>query len=153
MREREEASDRCAESAAGRVGQTGRRAEEAYGLGRGHLLLDTRAVPRPGSGQGRGPGRQIRETDEDTQGGTVVTFEETLSYDDVLLVPGFADFLPGQAKVTTQLTKKIPLNIPILAAAMDTVSEDRLAIALALEGGAAVIHRNLTPQAQAEHVG
>ena len=82
-----------------------------------------------------------------------MTFEETLSYDDVLLVPGFADFLPGAAKVQTQITKKIKLNIPILAAAMDTVSEDRLAIALALEGGAAVIHRNLSPQAQAEHVG
>jgi IMP dehydrogenase len=82
-----------------------------------------------------------------------VIFEETLSYDDVLLVPGYADFLPGAAKVQTQLTKKIKLNVPILAAAMDTVSEDRLAIALALEGGAAVIHRNLTPQVQAEHVG
>jgi len=83
----------------------------------------------------------------------VIVFEETLSYDDVLLVPGYADFLPGAAKVQTQLTKKIKLNVPILAAAMDTVSEDRLAIALALEGGAAVIHRNLSPQVQAEHVG
>jgi IMP dehydrogenase len=83
----------------------------------------------------------------------VIQFEETLSYDDVLLVPGFADFLPGGAKVQTQLTKKIKLNVPIMAAAMDTVSEDRLAIALALEGGAAVIHRNLSPQVQAEHVG
>ena len=83
----------------------------------------------------------------------MIQFEETLSYDDVLLVPGYADFLPGGAKVQTQLTKKIRLNVPILAAAMDTVSEDRLAIALALEGGAAVIHRNLSPQVQAEHVG
>ncbi len=82
-----------------------------------------------------------------------MTFEETLSYDDVLLLPGYADFLPGQAKVTTRLTKKIALNIPIMAAAMDTVSEDRLAVARAPEGGAAVIHRNLSPQAQAEHVG
>jgi IMP dehydrogenase len=83
----------------------------------------------------------------------VIQFEESLSYDDVLLLPGYADFLPGAAKVHTQLTKKIKLNVPILAAAMDTVSEDRLAIALALEGGAAVIHRNLSPQTQAEHVG
>jgi len=83
----------------------------------------------------------------------VIAFEESLSYDDVLLQPGYADFLPGAAKVQTQLTKKIKLNVPILAAAMDTVSEDRLAIALALEGGAAVIHRNLPPQVQAEHVG
>ncbi len=83
----------------------------------------------------------------------MIPLEESLSYDDVLLQPGFADFLPHEVEVATQLTKKISLNIPILAAAMDTVSEDRLAIALALEGGAAVIHRNLTPQAQAEHVG
>ena len=83
----------------------------------------------------------------------MIPFEETLSYDDVLLVPGYADFLPGAAQVHTQLTKKIKLNVPIMAAAMDTVSEDRLAIALALEGGAAVIHRNLSPQVQAEHVG
>lgn len=83
----------------------------------------------------------------------MIQFEESLSYDDVLLQPGYADFLPGAAKVHTQLTKKIRLNVPILAAAMDTVSEDRLAIALALEGGAAVIHRNLSPQVQAEHVG
>lgn len=82
-----------------------------------------------------------------------MVFEESLSYDDVLLLPGYADFLPGAAQVTTQLTRRIRLNVPILAAAMDTVSEDRLAIALALEGGAAVIHRNLSPQVQAEHVG
>jgi IMP dehydrogenase len=83
----------------------------------------------------------------------LIPLEESLSYDDVLLQPGFADFLPHEVEVLTRLTKRISLNIPILAAAMDTVSEDRLAIALALEGGAAVIHRNLSPQAQAEHVG
>ena len=83
----------------------------------------------------------------------MIPLEESLSYDDVLLQPGFADFLPHEVEVLTRLTKRISLNIPILAAAMDTVSEDRLAIALALEGGAAVIHRNLSPQAQAEHVG
>ncbi|NNM66658.1 MAG: IMP dehydrogenase [Spirochaetales bacterium] len=80
-------------------------------------------------------------------------FEESLSYDDVLLLPSWADFAPNEVQVKTQLTKTIALNVPILAAAMDTVSEDRLAIALALEGGTAVIHRNLTPQEQAEHVG
>ena len=83
----------------------------------------------------------------------MIPLEESLSYDDVLLQPGFANFLPHEVEVLTRLTKRISLNIPILAAAMDTVSEDRLAIALALEGGAAVIHRNLSPQAQAEHVG
>ncbi len=80
-------------------------------------------------------------------------FEESLSYDDVLLLPSYADFAPSEGQVKTQLTKTIALNVPILSAAMDTVSEDRLAIALALEGGAAVIHRNLSPQVQAEHVG
>ncbi|NNM55284.1 MAG: IMP dehydrogenase [Spirochaetales bacterium] len=80
-------------------------------------------------------------------------FEESLSYDDVLLLPSYADFAPSESQVKTQLTKTIALNVPILSAAMDTVSEDRLAIALALEGGAAVIHRNLSPQVQAEHVG
>ena len=83
----------------------------------------------------------------------MIPLEESLSYDDVLLQPGFANFLPHEVEVLTRLTKRISLNIPILAAAMDTVSEDRLAVALALEGGAAVIHRNLSPQAQAEHVG
>ncbi len=83
----------------------------------------------------------------------MIPFEESLSYDDVLLQPGYADFLPHEVTVKTRLTKKISLNVPILSAAMDTVSEDRLAIALALEGGAAVIHRNLSPQVQAEHVG
>ena len=79
-------------------------------------------------------------------------FEETLSYDDVLLVPSHADFLPGEAQVSTRLVGEIELNVPVLSAAMDTVTEDRLAIALALEGGAGVIHRNMSAEMQAEHV-
>ncbi|OHD13801.1 MAG: IMP dehydrogenase [Spirochaetes bacterium GWB1_48_6] len=82
-----------------------------------------------------------------------MNFQETYSYDDILLVPGYADFLPHEASVATRLGGNIKLNAPILSAAMDTVTEDRMAIALALEGGAGVIHRNLSPQAQAEHVG
>jgi len=78
---------------------------------------------------------------------------ETLSYDDVLLVPSFADFLPNEADVKTRLTKNIRLNVPIVSAAMDTVTEDKLAIALALQGGVGVIHRNLKPESQAQHVG
>jgi IMP dehydrogenase len=77
---------------------------------------------------------------------------ETLSYDDVLLLPSHADFLPGEADVSTRLARDIRLNVPILAAAMDTVTEERLAIALALEGGAGVIHRNMSAEAQAEQV-
>ena len=78
--------------------------------------------------------------------------EESLSYDDVLLVPGHADFTPGEADLGTRLAGSLRLNIPVLAAAMDTVSEKELAIAIALEGGAAVIHRNLPPETQAAHV-
>ncbi|MFW5738645.1 MAG: IMP dehydrogenase [Spirochaetota bacterium] len=81
-----------------------------------------------------------------------MTLEETLSYDDVLLLPSYSDFLPGEADVRTRLVGDISLNIPIVSAAMDTVTEDRLAIALALEGGVGVIHRNMSPEVQAQHV-
>lgn len=76
-----------------------------------------------------------------------------LTFDDVLLVPGPSDVMPGQADVSTQLTKSIRLNIPLLSSAMDTVTEARLAIAMAQEGGIGVIHRNLTIEEQARHVG
>ncbi len=78
--------------------------------------------------------------------------EETLSYDDVLLLPSYSDFMPGQTEVGTRLVGDVRLNVPILSAAMDTVTEYELAIAIALEGGAGVIHRNMTPQEQAEQV-
>jgi IMP dehydrogenase len=77
---------------------------------------------------------------------------EGLTFDDVLLVPGYSDVLPSQVNVGTQLTKKIKLNIPILSAAMDTVSEAGLAIALAREGGLAIIHKNMSPEQQADQV-
>lgn len=77
---------------------------------------------------------------------------ETLSYDDVLLVPSYADFLPAEANVKTRLTRTLSLNVPIVSAAMDTVTEDKLAIALALQGGVGVIHRNLRPEVQAQQV-
>jgi IMP dehydrogenase len=79
-------------------------------------------------------------------------FEETLSYDDVLLVPGYSEVLPRQTDVSVRLAADLRLNVPFLSAAMDTVTEERLAVALALQGGAGVIHRNLTPEAQAEQV-
>jgi IMP dehydrogenase len=78
--------------------------------------------------------------------------EEALSYDDVLLIPSYSNFLPADADVRTRLVRDIYLNIPILSSAMDTVTEEDMAIALALEGGAGVIHRNLSPQQQAEKV-
>ena len=66
-----------------------------------------------------------------------------LSFDDVLLVPARSGVLPGDAEVSTSLTGRIPLNIPIVSAAMDTVTEAELAIALAREGGLGVVHRNM----------
>lgn len=81
-----------------------------------------------------------------------MTLEDSLSYDDVLLLPGHADFLPGEAKVRSRLLGEIHLNIPVVSSAMDTVTEEEMAIALALEGGAGVIHRNLDPVSQAEQV-
>ncbi|MDR1126887.1 MAG: IMP dehydrogenase [Treponema sp.] len=79
-------------------------------------------------------------------------FIEALSYDDVLLLPGYSDVLPKDCDVRTTLCADIKLNAPIISAAMDTVTEEKLAIALALEGGSGVIHRNLSPAAQAQQV-
>jgi IMP dehydrogenase len=76
-------------------------------------------------------------------------FTEALSYDDVLLLPGYSDTLPRDCDVRTRLCAEVYLNVPILSAAMDTVTEEKLAIAIALEGGAGVIHRNLSPEEQA----
>ncbi len=83
----------------------------------------------------------------------MIQIEEKYSYDDVLLVPSYADFLPSDSNVKTRLAGDIYLNAPIISAAMDTVTEYQMAIALALEGGAGVIHRNLPPQEQAAQVG
>ena len=75
-----------------------------------------------------------------------------LTFDDVLLVPGASEVMPGQVDVSTHVTKSIALRVPILSSAMDTVTEARLAIAVAQEGGIGVIHRNLEPEEQARHV-
>ena len=77
---------------------------------------------------------------------------EALTFDDVLVVPGYSEHLPSEVDVSAQLTRDIRLNIPLLSAAMDTVTEARLAIALAREGGIGIIHRNLSPNQQAEEV-
>jgi len=75
-----------------------------------------------------------------------------LTFDDVLLLPQHSTVLPGQVNVSSQLTKKISLNVPILSAAMDTVTESRLAIAMAQQGGLGVIHKNLSIEEQASEV-
>ena len=82
----------------------------------------------------------------------VVTGREALTFDDVLLKPGHSEVLPAETDISTRLTRTISLNLPILSAAMDTVTEARLAIAMAQAGGIGVIHRNLEPDAQAEEV-
>lgn len=74
-----------------------------------------------------------------------------LTFDDVLLVPAASEVMPGQVNVASQVTKSIKVNIPIISAAMDTVTEGRLAIAMAQEGGIGVLHRNLEPKDQAAH--
>src|SRR5688572_23489439 len=77
---------------------------------------------------------------------------EGLTFDDVLLVPGPSDVLPTEASTTTLFARGIELQIPLVSAAMDTVTESRLAIALARLGGIGVLHRNLPPEAQATEV-
>ncbi|OQX29658.1 MAG: IMP dehydrogenase [Spirochaeta sp. LUC14_002_19_P3] len=79
--------------------------------------------------------------------------KESLSYDDVLLAPAYSDVLPGDTDVSTRIAPNLKLSIPIMSAAMDTVTEEKMAIALALNGGAGVIHRNLSPEEQARQVG
>ena len=80
------------------------------------------------------------------------TGAQALTFDDVLLQPGHSTVLPGETDVSTRIAGDIDLNIPILSAAMDTVTESRLAIAMAQAGGIGVIHRNLPPDLQAEEV-
>ena len=81
-----------------------------------------------------------------------IAIREALTFDDVLLEPAHSEVLPAEVEVTTRLTREIELGIPLLSAAMDTVTEANLAIAMAQHGGIGVIHRNLSPAAQADEV-
>jgi IMP dehydrogenase len=78
--------------------------------------------------------------------------EEALTFDDVLLVPAYSEFLPRDADLSTQLTRGIRLNLPVMSAAMDTVTEARLAITMAQEGGIGIIHKNMSIEGQAREV-
>src|SRR5260370_7870706 len=75
---------------------------------------------------------------------------EALAFDDVLLLPAHSDVVPAEVNTQTQLSRNIRLNIPIISAAMDTVTEARLAIAIAQQGGLCILHRNLTIEQQAD---
>jgi IMP dehydrogenase len=79
-------------------------------------------------------------------------FIEGLTFDDVLLVPAYSEILPREVNISTRLTKDITLNIPMLSAAMDTVTEAALAIALAREGGVGILHKNMSIEKQADQV-
>ena len=79
-------------------------------------------------------------------------YREGLSFDDVLLIPARSDVVPAQVDVTTRFSRRILLNIPIVSAAMDTVTEARTAMAMAREGGIGFIHRNMSIQSQAVEV-
>ena len=77
---------------------------------------------------------------------------KALTFDDVLLVPAFSQVLPKDTSLSTQFSRNIRLNLPLVSAAMDTVTEARLAIAIAQEGGIGIVHKNLTPKQQAAEV-
>jgi IMP dehydrogenase len=77
---------------------------------------------------------------------------EALTFDDVLLKPAKSDLLPSEVEISTRLTRNIPLNIPLLSAAMDTVTDSRMAIAMAQQGGMGIIHKNMTIEAQSDEV-
>jgi IMP dehydrogenase len=79
--------------------------------------------------------------------------EEALTFDDVLLVPAYSEILPREVDLSTQVTRRIRLNVPLVSAAMDTVTEARLAITIAQEGGVGIIHKSMTIEAQAREVG
>ena len=79
--------------------------------------------------------------------------EEALTFDDVLLVPAYSEILPREVDLSTHVTRRIRLNVPLMSAAMDTVTEARLAITIAQEGGIGIIHKNMTIDAQAREVG
>ena len=82
----------------------------------------------------------------------MIIAEEALTFDDVLLIPDYSEILPREVSLQTQLTREITLNVPIVSAAMDTVTESGLAIALAQEGGIGIIHKNMSPEIQAKNV-
>ena len=129
---------------------------DAFGIGGGHPQnLNMRFTRGPfvrtiagfiQLGHGRRPGRQTTRQ-------SMRILEEALTFDDVLLVPAYSEILPREVDLSTRVTRKIRLNVPLLSAAMDTVTEARLAITMAQEGGIGIIHKSMSIDAQAREVG
>jgi hypothetical protein len=118
-------------------------------LKRGGKTEQTRRLPRPHRAlHSRQPSDPASERPADGP----TPDSEYLTFDDVLMKPGASPVLPAQVSTATRLTRSISLSIPIISAAMDTVTEAKLAIAMAQAGGIGVIHKNLEPAAQAEQV-
>jgi IMP dehydrogenase len=92
------------------------------------------------------------KTPTDLPASTRLNFEQALTFDDVLLVPRYSEFLPKDANLDTWLTREIQLHLPVVAAAMDTVTEARLAICIAQEGGIGIVHKNMSVDDQAREV-
>ena len=82
----------------------------------------------------------------------MVTIKESLTFDDVLLLPRYSDILPSQTDISLSLTNKISLKVPFLSSAMDTVTESKMAIAIANSGGIGVIHRNMSVKNQVAEI-
>ena len=82
----------------------------------------------------------------------MVTIKESLTFDDVLLLPRYSNILPSQTDISLELTKKIKLKVPFLSSAMDTVTEAKMAIAIAQAGGIGIIHRNLNIKKQTKEI-
>ena len=78
--------------------------------------------------------------------------DDALTFDDVLLLPAYSQVLPSEVSLETRLTREIRLSIPLMSSAMDTVTEARLAIALAQEGGIGIVHKNMTVESQVREV-
>ena len=87
-----------------------------------------------------------------TKNSNIIITEEGLAFDDVLLVPQYSEILPTDVILSTNLTKNIQLQTPILSAAMDTVTESQMAITLAGEGGIGIIHKNMSIEEQAKQI-
>ena len=117
----------------------------------------TRSTREPAIEAGRDSGGRINyppSSGRELPKGTVAMrhIEEALTFDDVMLAPGYSETLPRDADLSTVLAPGVPLGIPIVSAAMDMVTEARLAIALAEEGGIGIVHRNMPPDVQADKV-